>query len=166
MVVGWKKGMTSMAHTYMAEVTLNAVWFGRLGAGGAHWDPDYHAMAMAQVRLANWQPGATASAVGGAALGRAIGNKVLSKFTQEIGENATRYATEGRSALAHKATFEATRAEMAQITRVDKVPSSGPPALKGLPAAKTKLEGKDWYFFEIPSGPSIDEFIDLVVRGH
>ncbi len=163
-----------MAHTYLVEVTPDQVWFGRLGKGGAHWDPDYLAMAMAangllpftQLRLAR-QIAAISPVGAGAALGKVIGDKVLAKYNEEIAASLVRFGQEGRPALAgHKATFETTRIDLAQLQPADKVPPGAPPALKGCPAATVKLDGKTWFVFEIPGATTLADFTDLVVRGH
>jgi|GEM_PF-7012303 len=165
-MVGWKKSWTSAASTYVAELGSDTVWLGRLGSGGAHWNPDYLALGMA----ANLEPGAQFDAVrwraamgptgAGAALGKGIGDAVLAKFQKEIEETAQRYEAAGRDAIHHKANLERPRAEFASGTLVDKLPGTAPAALKNMdgPILQATLGGKSWFLLGVPGAASIEEF--------
>lgn len=169
-LVAWKKGLTSFAQTYLVEIDESTAWFGRLGPGGAHWEPDYLALGMA---ANGWGLGATRlerqaakldiETVAGAGLGKVAGGKILDKFKAEIAENAAAFDAQGRSALAgHKATFEIPVAELAAATLTDKLPKGAPPALKPTPGpfAEAQFNGKKWFLIGLPETPPLAEVIE------
>lgn len=168
-LVAWKKGITSFAQTYLLEIDETTAWFGRLGNGGAHWEPDYLALGMAASgwgtgsdRLERQQAMLDPETVAGAGLGKLAGGKILDKYKAEIAENAAAYEATGRAALAgHKATFEVPLADLAAATLVDKLPKGAPPALKGTPGpfGEANFGGKKWFLIALPDTPPLAEVI-------
>jgi len=135
-LVGWKKSWTSAASTYLVEVTEDEVWLGRLGSGGAFWEPTYNANIHGLGSSSHVER--TVIRRGGAVVGKAIGNKILGKFQKEIKENAE---------------------------LKDKMPGGAPAALKSMPGpyVEASIEGKTWYFVSLPDGPSTaEEFLEAV----
>lgn len=164
-LVGWKKGLTSMANTYIVEIEGETAHFVRLGKGGAHWRPDYLALGMAangmnphnpmQRRYAKLDIETTA----GAGLGALAGEKILDKYRKEIEENVVVYEEQGRDALAHKANLSVPVAELAAASFIEKLPGGAPPALRPLagPHAEVRLGGKRWFLFQLPETPPLSE---------
>lgn len=164
-LVGWKKGMTSMAQTYVVEIEGDTAHFTRVGPGGAHWSPDYLTMGMAanglnpnnplERRYAAFNPKVS----GGAGLGAIAGDKILAKFRKEIEANVAIFNEQGRGAISHKSNMTVPVAELAAATFVDKLPGGVPPALRGLegPHAETKIGGKRWFLFQLPDTPALSD---------
>lgn len=173
-LVAWKKGITSFAQTYLVEIDESTAWFGRLGNGGAHWEPDYLALGMAangwgvgSNRLERQMAMLDAETVAGAGFGALAGGKILDKYKAEIAENAAAYEAQGRNALAgHKATFEVPLAELAGAVLTDKLPKGAPPALKPTPGpyAEVQFHGKKWFLIGLPDTPPLAELIDVAKR--
>jgi hypothetical protein len=167
-LVGWKKGMTSMAHTFVVEVEGASAHFTRVGPGGAHWSPDYLALGMAANGMNPnnpWERKFVApldvTTVAGSGLGAIAGDKILEKFRQEIGTNLEIYDAQGRQAIQHKANMTVPTHELASATLVDKLPGGAPPALRVLdgPHAETKIGGKRYFLFQLPNTPSLSDLI-------
>lgn len=160
-LVGWRKSWITASSTYLVEVGPETVWMGRLGSGGAYWEPDYLSLAMGTNLEAN-KAGASLNpmAAGGAALGKAIGDRVLNRYQKEIATNAARYEVEGRRGLDHKANLERPKSEFAAGSWLSKAPAVAPAAIKNMPGPilGTELAGKTWLFLGIPSAPPIEEF--------
>lgn len=164
-LVGWKKGMTSMAQTYVVEIEGDTAHFTRVGPGGAHWSPDYLTMGMAANGLNPHNPlerqyaAFSPKVAGGAGLGAVAGEKILAKFRKEIEENVAIFNEQGRGAVSHKSNMAVPVAELAAATFVDKLPGGAPPALRGLegPHAETKIGGKRWFLFQLPDTPALSE---------
>jgi len=162
-LVGWKKSWTSAASTYLVEVTEDEVWLGRLGSGGAFWEPTYNANIHGLGSSSHVER--TVIRRGGAVVGKAIGNKILGKFQKEIKENADKYQSGGREALAHKANQTWPKSVFANAELKDKMPGGAPAALKSMPGpyVEASIEGKTWYFVSLPDGPSTaEEFLEAV----
>ena len=166
-LVGWKKGMTSMAHTYVVEIEGDTAHFTRVGPGGAHWNPDYLALGMAangvnpnsplERRFAPLDP-----QIGlGSKLGEVAGDKILAKYRKEIETNVALFDEQGRGAVQHKANMSVPASEIAAATFVDKLPGGSPPALRVLdgPHAETRIGGKRWFLFQLPDTPALSELI-------
>ena len=164
-LVGWKKGMTSMAHTYAVEIEGDTAHFVRLGKGGAHWSPDYLALGMAANGLNPNNPMERRYVVldgqtmAGAGLGALVGEKILDKYRKEIEENSKVYDEQGRTALRHKSNVSVPVADLAAASPVTKLPGGAPPALKVLegPHAELKVDGKKWFLFQLPNTPPLGE---------
>lgn len=165
-LVGWKKGWATASSTYVVELGAETVWLGRLGSGGAHWQPDYLALGMAanlqlnpNLDLARWRAAIGPTGVGALA-GAGIGGAVLGKFQKEIAETAQRYDTGGREAIPHKANVERPRAEFAGGEWADKLPGTAPAALKNMdgPILKATLAGKPWFLLGVPGAAPIQDF--------
>ena len=163
-LVGWKKGMTSIAHTYMVEVEGSQVHFTRIGKGGAHWEPDLIALGL---RAAGANPQANRTytmqhrpdAIVGATVARGVGEMILGKYRDEIVENIKVFESEGRGALAHKANVTVPTSEIAAATPMDKFPRGGPPALKDLDGMELNIGGKQWFLFRLPDTPELAELV-------
>lgn len=164
-LVGWKKSMTSKASTYVVEIEQDSVWFGRLGSGGAFWQPDILQLGVASGRreFAHGDMGFLESRAYGRAAGKAgqaVSNVILGKFEQEIRETAERYDAGGRAAIPHKANMDVARAELASGTWVEKLPGGAPLALKQMdgPVLQANVSGKKWFFLGLPDALPIQEF--------
>ena len=165
-VVGWRKGMTSLAYTYVLELAGEEMWFGHLGKGGAHWEPGTISP-MRHGQIAgdlndHMSTGAAleaeriASKAAGQ-LGMAAGQVFLDKFMEEIKANFERYESDGRVALSEsKRTWTTTRSEFGvKLELVDKLPRGGPPAVAGMgPFIKGSQDGKDCYVAIAPDSPT------------
>ena len=164
-LVGWKKGMTSMAHTYVVEIEGDTAYFTRVGPGGAHWSPDYLALGMAATGLNPTNPlerryaAVDAQVSAGAGLGAIAGDKILAKYRKEIETNVALFDEQGRDAIAHKANVAVPVAELAAASFVEKLPGGAPPALRVLdgPHAETKINGKRWFLFQLPDTPPLSD---------
>ena len=162
-LVGWKKGMTSMAQTYVVEIVGDTAHFTRVGPGGAHWSPDYLALGMAANGMNPNSPLDRKYAhldpeVGiGSKLGEVAGDKILGKYRKEIETNVALYDEQGRDAVHHKSNMAVPVAELAAATFVDKLPGGAPPALRPLegPHAETRIGGKRWFLFQLPNTPPL-----------
>lgn len=171
-LVGWKKGLTSMANTYAVEIEGATAHFVRLGKGGAHWSPDYLALGMAangldpnnplERRYAKLDVQTTA----GSGLGALAGEKILDKYRKEIEENTRIFDEQGRDALAHKANLSIPASELATATFIEKLPGGAPPALRPLagPHAEVKIGGKRWYLFQLPDTPPLSELFEAAAN--
>ena len=166
-LVGWKKGMTSIAQTYIVEIEGATAHFTRVGKGGAHWSPDYLAMGMAANGMNPNNPLQRTYAMrnlqvaAGSALGAVAGDKILEKFRQEIEANIAIFQSQGRSGLDHKSNMSIPASDIAAASFLTKFPRGGPPALRALegPHAETKIDGKRWYLFQLPDTPLLSELI-------
>lgn len=165
-LVGWKKGMTSFAHTYVLEIEGSTAHFTRVGKGGAHWEPDYLAMGRAAngVNPYNRLDHHTienVQAVAGAGLGQIAGDKILDKYRQELAENVEVLASQGRGAIQHKMNMSVSVNDIAAATLIDTCPGGTPPALRNLegPHAELKIDGKRWFLFQLPETPPLADLI-------
>lgn len=173
LVIGWRKSMTKPANTYMLDIAGDELWFGYLGKGGAHWEPGTPRYSHALHH--NWGSGGVGGAEGlalsrashavGANLGMAAGKAILNKFQEEIDGNVDRFLQEGRPGLAgSKQTWTATKSDFAGAELVEKMPGTGPPALRDMgPYIKAKPDGKDYYVIVTPdTGIGAEELLGLL----
>jgi hypothetical protein len=166
-LVGWKKGMTSIAQTYIVEIEGATAHFTRVGPGGAHWSPDYLSMGMAANGMNPNNPLERRYAMldvqvsAGSGLGAIAGDKILDKFRKEITANVEIYETQGRTAVSHKSNMSIPAAEIAAASFVDKLPGGAPPALRTLegPHVETQIGGKRWFLFQLPDTPMLSDLI-------
>lgn len=164
-LVGWKKGLTSMANTYIVEIEGETAHFVRLGKGGAHWRPDYLSLGMAATGMNPNNPLERRYAMlnletsAGSGLGALAGEKILDKYRKEIEDNVAIYEEQGRDALAHKSNLSVPVAELAGASFIDKLPGGAPPALRPLagPHAEVRLGGKRWFLFQLPDTPALSD---------
>lgn len=155
-VVGWRKGMASMAYTYLLDIEGDELWFGHLGKGGAHWEPNTPAFRLGAISPESSYTDQQKMHQAASGLGMAVGKTVLGKFLEEIGENLESYRKNGREALASsKRTWSTSKSAFgADAELAEKLPRGGPPAVAGMgPFIKGTQNGKDVYLAVTPDSP-------------
>ena len=159
-MVEWRKGWSSAAHTYLVEIGNDTVWLGRLGNGGANWSTGPSLPDHTLRRASRGSGGGVAGGVG-MSLGRAGARKVLDKYRAVIDENLRRYQHEGRTALSgDKHTTEWRLADLSDPEIVKRLPITAPPAVQSLgPGFVAVTVGRKRHFFAaVPGGVSVEQF--------
>jgi len=155
-----------MAYTYLLEVDGDELWFGHLGKGGAHWEPNTPAFRLGAISPDSRYTDQKQMHQVASGLGMGVGKAVLGKFLEEIGENLESYQHNGREALAgSKRTWNTSKSAFgADAGLADKLPRGGPPAVAGMgPFIKGTQDGKDVYLAVTPDSPvPADELLGLL----
>ncbi len=156
-VLGWRKGMASLANTYLMEIEGDEMWFGYLGKGGAHWEPGlptFSATRRIHHDLGHFDQ--TMIHAASSKINKAVANTILDKYKAEIQENLDLFVAEGRPALAGaKKTWSTTRAAFAADSELaPKLPRGGPPAIANEgPFITGKQDGKPVFVAVTPDAP-------------
>lgn len=151
-LVAWPKGMTGIAHTYVAELDGTSLWLGYLGKGGAHSDLRVVGFAARESGQSFVQHQAEQAL--GSKIGNAVGGKIVDKFREEIDANLDLYNQGGRGTLDHhKKTRTIPLSDISKVELTTKTGMNTPPALKGMPGPhlSCKLGGKTHILFAIPA---------------
>lgn len=163
-LVEWRKGWTSAAHTYLVEISNDTVWLGRLGNGGANWGTGF-GVSDDMGRRAGRGSGGVVGGLG-MSLGQAGARKVLDKYLAVIDENLRRYHLEGRAALSDdKHTTEWRLADLSDLEIVKRLPGTAPPAVQSLgPGFLAFTRRRKRHFFAaIPGGVSVEQFQETLL---